>query len=179
MSINMKHFLFLILITIAILAGCSTENPICSENFCVTGEVFPRSELTWNEEFEEISVDEATLINVITATTPAPPVLGDTPTLADIVSHVDAGGRGCIEKTYTFTATVEFNLTSIGGSSITLVTNNDDISFFITNRDDPESLQDYTEGTEYTFTVYIRSVGRYDPDNRKAQSIFSNLATEE
>ena len=59
---------------------------------------------------------------------------------------------------------------------MTLVTNNDDISFFITAYEDPDSLADYQEGETYTFTLFISGIGRYNEDNRRDQSIFSTLA---
>lgn len=59
--------LFLILIGGGILQSCGTENPICTDNYCITGEVFPREDLG-DREFTEApgNIDENTLINLLT-----------------------------------------------------------------------------------------------------------------
>ena len=46
--------------------GCETQNPVCSENYCVIGAIFPRSELG-DGEFEELpaSVDEETVVGLL------------------------------------------------------------------------------------------------------------------
>ena len=45
----MRYITFLffaaMMVLIPMLLGCSSENPICSDNFCVTGEIFLRSEI--------------------------------------------------------------------------------------------------------------------------------------
>ena len=177
---TMRYITFLLytaaMVLIAIFLGCSTENPLCSDNFCVEGDIFPRDHLFFDEEYSEVAVDETVLLNIITSTAPPIPALTNTPSLSNIVAHVAAGGRECLEQTYTITATVDFNLLAIGGKSMTLVTNNDDISFFITAYDDPDSLADYQVGETYTFTLFISGIGRYNEDNRRDQSIFSTLA---
>lgn len=63
------------LFLIAILTfsiGCSTENPICSDNFCVQGVIFPKSELFEDEEFDTLPnhFTEQSLINLFTVKTP-------------------------------------------------------------------------------------------------------------
>ena len=51
-------FRFLIFFTavscLVILLGCETENPLCSTNYCITGEIFERSELEDNQTFNEL-----------------------------------------------------------------------------------------------------------------------------
>ena len=47
----MKYLLILIVFAILSL-GCETENPICTDNYCVTGEIFPREELG-GQDFQE------------------------------------------------------------------------------------------------------------------------------
>ena len=46
--------MLLILAMIVILFGCEAQNPICSENYCLTGEIFLRSELGEEQEFKEL-----------------------------------------------------------------------------------------------------------------------------
>ena len=71
----MKLFTFsLLIIAIVFTIGCYTENPICSDNYCVSGEIFLRSELKKGEIFSEINVVESSLIAAIANTTVATPV---------------------------------------------------------------------------------------------------------
>jgi len=44
--------------------GCSTENPLCTDNYCVTGEIFLKSELEEDQEFSELPIDDDTLFSV-------------------------------------------------------------------------------------------------------------------
>ena len=93
---------------IVVLFGCEAQNPICTDNFCVVGEVFPRSELDANQEFSKVEIDDsvifatlatATLTTPAEKTTPAEPApTGATPgngitktTIASIVSDTLAG----------------------------------------------------------------------------------------
>ena len=57
----------IMMILIFMLAiGCETQNPVCSENYCVIGAIFPRSEIG-DGEFEELpaSVDEETVVGLL------------------------------------------------------------------------------------------------------------------
>ena len=42
-----------ILALLILTIGCNAENPICTDNFCAIGEVFPRSELD-TADFSEV-----------------------------------------------------------------------------------------------------------------------------
>ena len=165
------------MLTLLILTiGCSTENPLCTDNYCVEGEIYPRAWLDSSEPFDEISVDDTTLLNAVVGTTPPPLPLSSTPTLSDIVAHVAADGRECLEQTYTLTGEVAFNYQGATSTFITLETHNNDVTFFISDRENIDTFVDYDRGETYTFTVLIESIGRHDPDNRKHQSIFSSLS---
>lgn len=57
----MKHTLFLVvLLAFAFFvfcmafAGCSTENPLCTDNYCVEGKIFERSELEEGQAFDAL-----------------------------------------------------------------------------------------------------------------------------
>ena len=165
-------------VLIPMLLGCSTENPLCSDNFCVEGQIFPKDHLIFDEEYSEVAVDEVVLLNIVATARPPIPALTNTPSLSNIVAHVTAGGRDCLDQTYTITGIVDHNLIGIGGKSITLVSGNDDITFFISSYDDPELLQDYAVGEAYTFTTHIDSIGRYQEDDRKHLNIFSDIVVE-
>ena len=45
--------LFILILSIAII-GCGTENPICTENYCVTGRIFKKDQLKDGQEFSEM-----------------------------------------------------------------------------------------------------------------------------
>ena len=52
--------------------GCSTENPLCSDNYCVEGEIYPRSELVG--DFSPIAVDDSVILATFAGVTPATPI---------------------------------------------------------------------------------------------------------
>lgn len=51
-----------------LFAACSTENPLCTDNYCVTGEIFPRADLDDDATFDMLpaTVNEAKLIQLLT-----------------------------------------------------------------------------------------------------------------
>ena len=65
-------FFALMIVCILFLFGCHTENPICSDNYCVSGEIFLRSQLRENDEFSEIDIVESDLIASFAGATPRP-----------------------------------------------------------------------------------------------------------
>ena len=63
----MRNLTLLLFLLIAVI-GCEAVNPICSENYCVTGEVFSRSDLEDDQEFTELdaSISEQDIIDLWT-----------------------------------------------------------------------------------------------------------------
>ena len=60
------------LLTILVLSfaiGCSTENPLCTDNYCITGEIFSKDDLEADQPFEVLPIDEAALVAAIDAAT--------------------------------------------------------------------------------------------------------------
>ena len=164
--------------------GCSTENPLCSDNYCVSGEIFLRSQLLEGEEFSEVNVVESSLIAAFANTTPATPI-ETTPepttnqvSVANIVSDVavNGGDSDYVGQTVTITATVRFNFADEIGA-ISLATDNIDISFFVTDYHNPESLANYVEGSTYEFTLFIRNVAP-STSNPDKTNIWSHEAEE-
>ena len=155
------RFLTFTLVAILVIAftGCEAQNPICSDNFCVIGEVFPRSELEENQEFSEVNVDDSQILAVLIGTPehlttePDPEV-----TLADIISDVANGGRQYVGETVTLTATVEVNLTDADHDAIALVTNSENITFLVTSHNETRTLANYEAGNLYTFKLYIKDI---------------------
>jgi len=66
--ISMSHF-FTYLLVLSFVIGCSTENPLCTDNYCVTGEIFSKDELEGGQTFEVLPIDESALIVAIDAAT--------------------------------------------------------------------------------------------------------------
>lgn len=155
-------FSVILVISLAFSIGCSTENPLCTDSYCIEGNAYPRSDLRSDEEVSELAIHSPFLYETIEDSIPDPPALDTPSTVADIVSYVELGGRDCIGHTYTLTGTVRFKLEN----SLTLVTDHDRISFFVTAFDTPESLMGYAEGERYTFTLYIREIRRGIYDRR-------------
>ena len=68
----MRYLTFLsmliLLIAIAIFLGCETVNPLCSDTYCIEGEIYLKSDLEEGQTFDNMpgSVDEETLIKLLT-----------------------------------------------------------------------------------------------------------------
>ena len=142
------------------IVGCETQNPICTENFCVTGEVFPRSEIG-DREFSEVDVDDSRLLAALAAipepTTPVGETVVDN-TLAEIVSDTAAGGTAYNGRFVNVTGEVKENFTLNPDSSseaLTLQSGNDKITFFVISWGVPDNLRDYQIGETYDFPVFI------------------------
>ena len=160
----MRLFTFSLFIIVVIsILGCSAENPICSTNFCAVGEVFPRSELEEGQAFSEVDIDDsvifATLVGVPIPDQPTTPAIQEaepeSTTVAAIVADVAAGGTRYTNKIVTIQGTVKSVFES---GTRTLVTNNDNVTFYVSNLTNPELLASYEEGNTYTFTVFIDSI---------------------
>ena len=63
----MKH-LFLIFVLVMAIVGCETTNPLCTENYCIEGEIYLKSDLEADATFDTLpgTVSEETLINLLT-----------------------------------------------------------------------------------------------------------------
>ena len=150
--------LSLFIIVVISMLGCSAENPICSTNFCAIGEVFPRSELEEGQAFSEVDIDDSVIFATLVGTpipdqptTPATQEIEpESITVAAIVSDVAAGSTHYTNKVVTIQGTVESVFES---GTRTLVTNNDNVTFYVGNRTKPELLDSYKEGGTYTFTL--------------------------
>ena len=146
---------------LACVFGCDTDNPICTDSFCL----LPRGDVTG----EVIEIDENKVLLLIGKTS-APIAQGET--IGDIIADVAQGGTQYIGQTVTIQATVRFKLES---GTLSLFTGTDQVFFFITDRDNTGDLENYNEQSTYTFTIYIRSISPPDEvfDN---YSVFSTLA---
>lgn len=165
----MKSMTFLFFTMIALLAlGCNAENPICTDNFCAIGEVFPRSELDETQPFSEVDIDDsvifATLIGggtpvEVVPVEPAQPIqppveTTDAVTLADIVADASSGGTRYVGQTVTIVAPVRFKFETV----VALLTRSEKVSFFVGSPDDASILNALEEGRTYQFTVGITRI---------------------
>lgn len=64
----MTRFLLTVLV-LSFVIGCSTENPLCTDNYCITGEIFSKDDLEADQPFEVLPIDESALIAAIDAAT--------------------------------------------------------------------------------------------------------------
>ena len=171
----MRHITFLLLtlvmVLITILFGCESQNPICSENFCLEGEIFPRSEIG-NREFSEVDIDDAVIFATFantTLTTPAtepiPVDIDPTPkegitktTIATIVSDTLAGGTRFEGTLVELTGTVDW--IAEDDDALTFKTNNPDIDLFVRAYGDLAEgtfKNAFTTGETYTVQLYIEA----------------------
>ena len=163
--------------------GCNTENPLCTDNYCVEGQIYPRSEL--DGDFSLLAVDDSVILATFAGVTPATPIeIAPEPatnqvSVANIVSDVVANGVDSeyVGQTVTLTATVRFNFVDDGNGSITLATGNRNIAFFVTDFVNPNSLANYAEGSTYEFTLFIEEVAP-STSNPDKTNIWSNEAEE-
>ena len=57
------------------------------------------------------------------------------------------------------TAQVDLDATSFtDNDSITLVTNNDNVVFYVNSRETPDRVAQYKKGQTYTFNIFIRAI---------------------
>ena len=61
----MKRLTFsqiLTLFLLVLILGCETVNPLCTENYCVEGEIYPRSELRMGAKYADLPIDDADIV---------------------------------------------------------------------------------------------------------------------
>ena len=152
-SMLIVALMFILFVGAMLLIGCSTENPLCTDSFCLVS----RDTITG----DIIEIDESKVIALIAKDpvlvepiTPAPDTSNTT--FSSIVSDVANGGTQYLNQTVTFTATVRFYLEETG--SLSLETNTEDVFFFITDREKVHNLSRFLPDSTYTFTVHIRNI---------------------
>ena len=111
----MKLFTFSLFVIAALFTlGCSTENPLCTDNFCVEGEIYAKSELAEGQAYGDLPINDAVIFATLAAgttpveTTPVETAPADSVSLEAIVADVAAGGTTYVGETLTITAPVQF-----------------------------------------------------------------------
>ena len=70
--VSNRFAIYPFMLMIAMLFGCQAENPVCTQNFCAVGEIFPRSELGDRKFTEVQGVNDAQLATLLGGTPPTP-----------------------------------------------------------------------------------------------------------
>ena len=172
----MRYFLIfvLVLVLLASLLGCGTENPICTEVFCLV----PREDVTG----EITEIDDAkvlTLLNTLAVDTPEPEAVDNTGTLADIVSDVASGSMTFVGQTVRITAVAWINYShvpTVNVRGIGLYTHNSKVSCIVQDADGVNDLHSVDTGATYALSVNITEIcpNTTDPDK---MTIYANLVT--
>ena len=173
----MKNLLILcVVVLIASILGCeSGDNPVCTDNFCIV----PRGDVTG----DIIEIDEAKVLALISSdvllsqeTTPEATPDQDTNIFDLIVSDASTGGTTYLNQTVTITFTVKFDNAQLGNvGAISLVTANDNVSFFISDFANPAAMDGYMIGETYTESVFIRNI-RESESTAGRWVVFADLA---
>ena len=170
----MKSVLILCVVVLIAIGCADGDNPVCTDNFCIV----PRGDVTG----DIIEIDEAKVLALISSeavltqeTTPETTPAQDTNIFDLIVSDASTGGTTYLNQTVTITFTVKFDnaqLENVG--AISLVTDNDNVSFFISDFANPPAMDGYVIGETYTESVFIRNIRESNTAGRWV--VFADLA---
>lgn len=163
---------FSLLCVSTVFWGCETENPVCTDNFCFEGEVFPRANLG-NREYKDFpgNIDESKLLTLLASNEQTADAVMRT-TLNAIVSDVVSGNEGFLNKVVRFEATVSINV----GRSVHLKAGPKVIFIVGPGGDDPnpiERMAKYKDNKSYHFIVRIHSVD--GPDDTSDNSLIIGI----
>ena len=61
-------FIICVLSMKVLYIGCDTVNPLCGENYCVEGKIYPKSELGTGANYDELRIDDATVFKMLEQT---------------------------------------------------------------------------------------------------------------
>ena len=101
MKMGGLKFLSPILITAILFSlGCETINPLCTDNYCVEGEIYPKSELRPGTKYGELPIDDASIFAALAGTQN---VKSEPKTPAWFVSATPPGGQIAANGTITVT----------------------------------------------------------------------------
>ena len=148
----MRYLAFLIYVTVLVIMassiGCGTDNPICTDSFCLV----PRDQVTG----EVTELDNAKVLALIDSLAVDTPEAVDTGTLAEIVSDTAAGGTAYNGRFVSVTGEVKANLTLTGTSEgLTLQSGNESVTFFVIAWGNRDNLTQYQVGETYDFSLFI------------------------
>ena len=173
----MKITVFSLIITVILIfsIGCSTENPICGDTLCVDGSVFLKSDLTDNDKYDSVSVDESGLIAALGDIPPAETRPANDITLSQIINETLSGVNRTAGKAIKITGTVDRTANTFPHNDvITLETSTDTVVFYITNTTESavKEMAKYEQGVSYTFTLFVLTIRPPDA-NRTEHEIWT------
>ena len=171
----MRYLAVLIYVTVLVIMasalGCGTDNPICTDSFCLV----PRDDVTG----EVIELDNAKVLALIDSLAVETPEAVDTGTLAEIVSDTAAGGTAYNGRFVNISGVVEDNYSLNGNANgLTLKTDNELITFFVLTFGQPELLADYENGQTYDFHLFIAEQelsANHDLNNDFSRNVWGHL----
>ena len=149
------RILIIVLLAIAVI-GCQAENPICNDLYCIDGEIYLKSELPKDVEFDTVNVDTADLLatlGTIPSTVDANTQENGSVTVADIVADTNTGGSAYEGQIHTITGVVKSIFDQSDG--MTLQSGNNNVTFFVLMYGRPERKSTYEVGQSYDFQLYI------------------------
>ena len=157
----MRLFAFLLVSIIVVFSlGCNAENPLCTDNFCAIGEIFPRSELEEGQAFSEVDIDDSVIFATLAGAMPVETTPAVDTTFDDIIADVAAGGTQYVGQTLEITAPVLANYVT----SVILFTNNDNVTFYVKSSENPDLLDVLKDGKTYTLTLEIEEISPPDAE---------------
>ena len=164
----MRYLAFLVIATLIavsfVLMGCETQNPICSENFCVTGEIFSRAELG-DREFSEVDVDDAAILAALDDAEPVSAqsvvLIGEIiqTTIEEILADSGAAQSSYEGKLVEITTNIVF----VTQWTLLLPTGDSGFEFTVFAPGvlwDTRFRKNYNQGETYTLQLYIKQQGR-------------------
>lgn len=89
---TMKKSLYLLVIFSIATLGCETQNPLCTDNYCVTGEIFPKSELGEGVDYGTLPLDESALLDAFENPPPGDMIAKNVPSYRDWAA-TDSGSK--------------------------------------------------------------------------------------
>ena len=144
----------LILVFCIIAGGCESQNPICSENYCLVGEIFPKDELQPNQVFDELpgNINEAQLLSLFSENPNSqikhlPNDPDDVFYINGVVNYIDPNGGAILMSR------------AVPNEDFRTI-DKDMIRIWVTDDENPERLAAIQLGKRYTFKVEILDADR-------------------
>ena len=160
----MRYFLIyvILMIAIALTLGCSNENPVCTDSFCLLPRESVEGDVIEIDETKALAFLETLAVDTPEATPVETPETSEV-SLSDIITDAAGGGTEYVGQTVTVQATVVWR--SKKRDAIIIYSSNDfeaaieaGAGFFIFSLGNPVPLNAYAIGTAYEFTVTISEV---------------------
>ena len=151
--------LYAILMCVFALTGCGTDNPICTDSFCIVSRDSVSEDVIEIDESKALAFLETLAVDTPQTTPVETPETSEV-SLMDIITDAAAGNQTYLNQTVTVNAVVAWRHDE--GKAILLYTSADfkaaveeGAGFFIFSLDNPARLNPYIVGNTYEFTVTI------------------------